>query len=217
MNDLPTQHTYDQTLVSIHREHAANVARSHYNPWRLGVYVTFSLTAPIAAGVIGFIAWGWLLAAVAALLLIPLPVFVVLWAIDAGLVEHERLHRELLSLSAAPGLPRPAAPAPDAKLRPGLLQNGQVVPPAPIIAPELEHLRDVCLQLVRLGSERGTYARSVLAEGPAAPMKGEDWDLASPQLQDLGFFWVKPGRSGGLQPVKGKEIPEIIARLEAAR
>jgi hypothetical protein len=217
MQDSPTQHTYEQTLVSIHREHAANVARSHYNPWRLGLYVTLSLAAPIIAGVGGFFTTGWLLAAVAAFLAIPLPVFVVLWAIDAGLVEHERLKHEKLSMSAGPALPRPAAPAVETKLRPGLLQNGKVVPAAPVLSPDLAHLRDVCVQLVRLGSERGTWARSALAEGPDAPMTGEDWDLASPQLQDLGFFWVKPGRGGGLQPVKGKEIAETIARLEAAR
>jgi len=217
MTDSPTQQVYEQTLVRMHREHAANVARSHYNPWRLGLYVTLSLAAPIIVGVGGFFTTGFFWAAIAALLAIPLPLFVVLWAVDAGLVEHERLKHEKLSLSAAPGLPRPPAPAPESKLRPGLMQNGRITPPAPVVAPELAHLRAVCVQLVREGSERGTWARSVLAEGPGAPMRGEDWDLASPQLQELGFFWVKPGRKGGLQPIQGKPIAEIIARLEAAR
>lgn len=217
MNDQPTQRTYEQTLVSIHREHAASVAHPHYNPWRLGVYVTLSLSAPIVAGTVGWIAWGWLLAVVAAVLAVPLPFFVVLWAWDAGLVERERMKRELLSLSAGPALPRPPMPDVETKLRPGLLQNGQVVPPAPLMSPELAHLREACIQLARLGDKRGMWSRAALAEGPSAPMKGEDWDLASPQLQDMGFFWVKPGRGGGLQPLPDKPIAETIARLEAAR
>lgn len=221
MQDSPAPHTFDQTLVSMHREHAANVARSHYNPWRLGLYVTVSLAAPIIAGLGGmFFKTGWVLAAVAALLVIPLPLFVVLWAVDAGLVEHERLKNEKLSMSTGPALPhQPAAnvEASRAQLRPGILANGKMVSPADVLSPELAHLRDVCVQLVRAGSERGAWSRSALAEGPGAPMTGEDWDLASPQLQDLGFFWVKPGRNGGLRPAPGKEIKEIIARLEAAR
>lgn len=220
MNESQTPQTFDQTLVSMHREHAANVRRSHYNPWRLGLYVTLSLAAPILAGGAAWLSReSVLLAATAIFLAVPLPLFVVLWAVDAGLVEHERLKNEKLSMSQAPGLPRPPAPvvAADVKLRPGQLHNGRMLPPAEVLSPERVHLRDVCLQLVRAGSERGAWARSALAEGPAAPMRGEDWDLASPQLQELGFFWVKPGRNGGLQPVKGKEISEIIARLEAAR
>lgn len=217
MSDQPQHTTYEQTLATVHREHAASVARSHYNPWRLGLYVTLSLWAPLVAGGAGLLISGWLAAAVAAALAVPLPVFVVIWARDAGLVERERLKCELLSLSRGPMLPRPTAPEPAGKLRPGILQNGAIVPPAPQLTPELAHLRAVCLQLARLGAERGTWARSALAEGAGAPMKGEDWDLASPQLQDLQLFWVKPGRNGGLQPMPGKPIAETIARLEAAQ
>lgn len=209
---------YEQTLVTINREHAASVARSHYSPWLLAIYVTLSLWAPLVAGGAGWLISGWLAMLVAGALALPVPVFVVIWAWDAGLVERERLKCERLSLSRGPLLPRPAAvPEPAGKLRPGLMQNGVIVPPKPQLTPELAHLRAVCLQLARLGAERGTWARSALAEGAGAPMRGEDWDLASRQLQDLQLFWVKPGKGGGLLPMPEKPIAETIARLEAAQ
>jgi hypothetical protein len=48
-------------------------------------------------------------------------------------------------------------------------------------------------------------------------LSGEEWDTASPALQEMGFFYVKAGRGGGLVPVPGKDLDEVIRRLEVAQ
>jgi hypothetical protein len=217
MNDEAPRRLYEQTVVAITRDHAASVQRARYNPWRLGVYVTLALAAPIALGEVGLAVRGFLAAALLALLAIPVPVFVILWAIDAGLVEHARLRSEKLLLTVGPALPPAPTLADDAdpeevELRPGYPIDGVMTAPAEGARPEVVDLRDDCLAFVRAGMRRSGWSRSKIAEGSARLLSPSAWDRASRELQRLGFFRTGPA---GLEPAR--DLGDVIARLEAAR
>lgn len=222
MND-DLMRTYEQTLAKINENHASAVRSTRYNPWRLGVYVSLALAALPAALVIGHQVQGQLGAVIGLALALPIPFFVILYAYDGVQVEHQRMVAERNLLVYGPVLPESPvvstggnSPASE-PLRPGLVQDGQVVARAPQLSREKVFLKNACLKLCRAGKERGSWARSALAEGSDAMMSGEEWDAASPWLQANGYFMVKAGRGGGLMPVPGKDVDETIRLLEVAQ
>lgn len=225
MTGEPQTQQYDLTLTTAGKPERTDVRRTRYNPWLIGLQISASLVLPFAVGQIaGELTADAVKVWLAALASVPISALVILWSIDATLVEHQRLRSEQSQVKRAGEPVRPPAPPtapaaalPRRHLRPGYLMAGEIVSPAAVLEPAMATLQADCLALVKLGAERGTWARSAIAEGPDAPMKGEAWDRASRELQDLQLFYVKAGRNGGLQPMPGKPIAETVARLEAAR
>ena len=222
MNE-PLQVNEFSVSAAINKERASAVRFTRYNPWQLGLYVTGSLAVPVVAVIVSYQLVGWL-GLLAALFALPVPLFVILWAVDALMVEHQRLIAERLQLKRAGEVHTPQLPTPEPAmvatrrhLRLGYSQDGRIVPPAAPTDPAMDRLRALCLKLVKLGAPADNWARSALAEGPGAGMRGEEWDAASVELQDLDLFIVKAGRGGGLRPKPGRELADIVARLEVAR
>lgn len=214
---------YEQTLVRLNDNHASAVRRTRYNPWRLGVYVSLASALPLAAGLGGYQLQGQLGAVVGLVLALPVPFFVLLYAVDGLRVEHQRMVAERQLLMDGPRLPElpvstsdPVPTSEESPLRPGLLVNGSVVSPLPTLSAEKARLKAACLKLVRAGSERGSWTRAAIAEGVDQMLTGDEWDLASPALQAWGYFWNKPGKGGGLRPSDKLTVAQIIERLEAA-
>ncbi len=218
---------YEQTLTVAQNNRAQAIKQTRYSPWRMGLYVTGSLAldlAPLAAGIGGYQYDGWwmwgLFGLLGSVLLLPFPVLVIVWVVDATLVERERLRTEksdlrplmVSNVGNAPALEAPGG------LRPGILVNGSVMAPLATLSTDKARLKSACLLLVRAGAERGSWTRAAIAEGVDAMMPGELWDLASPELQRLGYFWSKPGKGGGLRPSdKMYTVAQIIERLEVAQ
>jgi len=225
MSDVPQPQTFELAVsAAINKERADSVKFTRYNPWRLGLYVTGSLFVPVAAAAVGVLAVGWG-GSLIGLTVLPVPIFVMLWAVEAALVEHQRLVAERAQLRRAGGehlvptaAASPAAPmvATRKHLKLGYLHNGVMTAPASPPDPGMQRLRKICLQLAQLGSDGNNWSRSALAEGPNARMGAEDWDAASAELQALGLFEVKAGRGGGLRPAAGRDLADSLARLEMA-
>ncbi len=222
MTDQP-HHLYEQTVVKINATHDSAVRARRYNPWGLGLSLAASLAFPILAALAGYQVGGQLGACLAAGVSLPVPVLVTVYAIDGMRVEHQRMVAERTLLMNGPALPLPpalssvGAPAAPVKLMPGLVQNGNVVAQEPKLSPDVTWLRNACLRLLRGGQVRGAYTRSALAEEPDALMSGEQWDAASPELQRLGYCYVKAGKGGGLLLTPGKDVDECIKLVEVAR
>lgn len=227
MNDQPDMRAYDLVLVETRdrEKRRAELRGQRSSPWMMGLWASAALVLPCIAWVA---AWWWIepadllhwavTLAIGAPLL-PITFLVLLGVYDRALFEHTYLVKAKDSLDSAPTAAVSTsgiAPTSAAGLRPGIKQDGEIVSPAPRPDPAKLKLIAACVKLARAGVERGSWTRAAIAEGPDAMMPGDEWDLASPELQRVGYFYNKAGKGGGLRPVEHMPIAEIIKRLEVA-